>query len=225
MNCCYIVGPMDFNFSAFDKRAGDLIIAADAGYLNLKNNNIKPDYLIGDFDSLSELPDFKNIISYPTEKDDTDLLLSVKKALDLGFKKIKIYGALGGRIDHSIANLQILRYIKENNAQGYIVGMNEVITVIENEKIIFDKSCTGTISIFALSKQAVGVDIENLKYEIRNKTLEYSFPIGVSNEFTGKEAKIAVKDGSLILVFPTDADFIIKNWKYLHKRFIYGKFV
>lgn len=211
MNCCYIVGPMEFNVSAFDKTAGDLIIAADAGYLNLKNNNIKPDYLIGDFDSLPEVPDFKNIISYPTEKDDTDLLLSVKKALDLGFKKIKIYGALGGRIDHSIANLQILRYIKEHKAQGYIVGMNEVITVIENEKIIFDKSCMGTISIFALSKQALGVNIKNLKYEIQNKTLGYSYPIGVSNEFIGKEAVVAVKEGSLILVFPSSADFRIKN--------------
>ncbi|MDO5015078.1 MAG: thiamine diphosphokinase [Clostridia bacterium] len=211
MSCCYIVGPMNFNVDAFDKKDGDLIIAADAGLLNLKKHKIKPDYIIGDFDSLGETPNFENVISYPTEKDDTDLFLAVKKALDLGFKIIKIYGALGGRVDHSFANLQILNFIRENNAHGFIISEKEIITIIEKEKILFEKNCRGLISIFSFTEKATGVTVDGLKYNLKNAKLTQSVPIGVSNEFQNRASTICVKEGRLLITFPVSCNFQIKT--------------
>ena len=85
-----------------------MILCADSGLRHARALGISPDWVLGDFDSSSEQPEGESVLRYPPEKDDTDTMLAVKQALSLGAEEIQIYGGLGGRFDHSIANVQTL---------------------------------------------------------------------------------------------------------------------
>ena len=189
-------------------REGDMVIALDGGLLYCVEHNIVPDYIIGDFDSLPEermalldkYPQEK-ITCLPKEKDDTDMLFAIKFAIAKGVKEFVIYGGLGGRLSHSIANIQCLMYLKEQGMSGILVGADTKVFLLQNETYSFAGQENGYISLFAYSKQASGVTLKNLKYEITDAFLTPSFPIGVSNEFLpGKSAQITVKDGVLLVV-------------------------
>jgi thiamine pyrophosphokinase len=90
------------------KQNGDLIIAADGGYNHLKKFNVTPDIVIGDFDSLGYIPDDISVIKLPAEKDVTDMYAATEIGLDRGFEEFQIYGACGGRLDHTIGNASLL---------------------------------------------------------------------------------------------------------------------
>ena len=97
MSICYIVAAGDCEKISVNKNENDLIIAADAGVRYCQRDNILPDVIIGDFDSLGFIPDSRNVISLPVAKDDTDTSFAVKYAMDKGYKKIVIFGAAGGK--------------------------------------------------------------------------------------------------------------------------------
>lgn len=202
---CCIISAGTFDKDSFTVPDGAFLIAADGGYSYLDEQNIVPDMVMGDFDSLSyvpKMPSNDRVISLNCEKDDTDTLYAVKYALNLGYDRFLLFGALGGtRIDHTIANLQTLSYIANHNAQGFIISGNTVITAIANSNLRFKENCNGMISVFSTSTQASGVTLKGLKYTLENCTLTHDVPIGVSNEFVNEEAFIEVKDGTLIIVF------------------------
>lgn len=112
---------------------------------------------------------------------------------------------MGGRIDHTIANIQILAYLSPNSMQGFLFGKDSVITAITNRKVSFDKVPSGYISIFSYTPKSEGVYLQGLKYELENAVLTNTFPLGVSNEFIGKESSIAVDNGMLLIVLPKEA--------------------
>ena len=201
MNICYIFGALDTAIADFKPQENDLIIAADGGYSTLKKLNIKPDLVVGDFDSLGEVPENENIIKHPIKKDDTDTLLAVKIGLEKGYKAFVIYGAVGGRLDHTVATIQSATYVAENGGIAYIYDGNHTVTAIKNSSIKFKDTAKGYISVFALSGIAKGVTIKGLLYELNDAEITPSFPIGVSNEFIGKESEISVKDGALTVIF------------------------
>ena len=112
-NCCYIIcgGPESFSTVKIPDNA--YIICADSGYDKALSAGIKPDLLIGDFDSVkSKLPDDIDVLRAPAHKDDTDTLLAVRTALEKGFDEIILAGACGGRTDHTLANIATLLYIR-----------------------------------------------------------------------------------------------------------------
>ena len=109
MDTCYIVCAADMSAGRFSPREGDLVIAADAGCRHLQRLGVSPHLIVGDFDSLGHVPSFPNVEVCPVEKDDTDSMIAIKKALELGFGQIFLFGALGGRrLDHTLANIQAL---------------------------------------------------------------------------------------------------------------------
>ena len=177
------------------------IIAADGGYETLQTKKIEPNLIIGDFDSLSVAPEHPNIIKASTEKEDTDTALAIKKGLEMGLETFIIDGAIGDRLDHTLANIQLLKKINKNKANGILVGKDMCITAITNQKISFAQGTKGIISIFTLGDKAQGVTIKGLKYPLDNATLTDDFPIGVSNEFTGEPSTISVKTGTLIITW------------------------
>ncbi len=201
MNICYIFGALDTGIADFKPQKNDLIIAADGGYSTLKKINIKPDLVVGDFDSLGEAPENENVIKHPIKKDDTDTLLAVKIGLEKGYKTFVIYGAVGGRLDHTVATIQTATFVAENGGIAYIYDGNHTVTAIKNSSIKFKDTAKGYISIFALSGVAKGVSIDGLLYELNDAEITPSFPIGVSNEFIGKESDISVTDGVLTIIF------------------------
>ncbi|MEG1710856.1 MAG: thiamine diphosphokinase [Clostridia bacterium] len=195
---CCIFGAFDIDIQNVYIPPNAYIIAADGGYNHLVSLKIKPDLVLGDFDSLNYIPNLNSII-YPTEKDDTDMMLSVKKALELGYNYILIYGGLGGRFDHSIANTQVLSYIAENNCFGFLIGDNSFITVIKNQSVQLNLNINVLLSLFALSS-SVNVSICGVKYPLNNYTMLPTYPIGISNVATDKKINISTNDGLLLVM-------------------------
>ncbi|MBE6732554.1 MAG: thiamine diphosphokinase [Ruminococcaceae bacterium] len=200
MNRCYIIGANCGEIS-FLKNEGDLIIAADGGYKAALKSGIKPDVILGDFDSLGYIPVGSEVITLPVCKDDTDTLYAVKLGLSRGFKSFFIYGGLGGRTDHTIANIQTLGLIAEKGGRGYLVSDDEVLTVVKNGSISFNAKAYGTVSVFSFGGKAQNVNINGLFYEIHDATFDSTFPLGVSNSFKGIESVIEVQEGCLLIVF------------------------
>ncbi len=201
---CIIVSAGDMNTDVFKKISvsdEDLIIACDGGYDNCLKYGITPHILLGDFDSVQhELPENIERITLNCEKDDTDTMSAVKLAMKKGFSHILITGALGGRIDHTLANLQTLLYIEQNGCKGRICGDREDIMLISNETVVIPSDKSKTLSIFTPDNKAEGVTIEKAKYCIYDYTMENNIPIGVSNEFTDEDAVITVKKGRLFIM-------------------------
>ncbi|MCC8195547.1 MAG: thiamine diphosphokinase [Ruminococcus sp.] len=176
---------------------GDFVIAADGGMRYLDSLGIKPDLIIGDFDSSPE-PDSGEIIKLPVEKDDTDSVFAVRYCLEHGFKEIHIYGGTGGRLDHTIANIQTLSYIAVHGGRGYLYSSEMVMTVIRDN---FTFEPTGIFSAFSLGGTSHGVSITGGFYEMRNGEISSSFPIGVSNHSVGKPVTVTVGDGILLVMW------------------------
>ncbi|MBQ3052883.1 MAG: thiamine diphosphokinase [Clostridia bacterium] len=199
MKTCYIFGACEGMPEKFQPNSNDLIIAADGGMNILNKLKVSPCILLGDFDSLSEKICFDGeIVRYPAKKDDTDTMLAIKTGLERGYKKFVLYGCTGGRLDHTIANIQALNYIAENNALGYLCGDDFTVTVIKEGKIEFDPKAKGNISVFSLSNTSE-VTIEGLLYNIKDTKISNSNPLGVSNEFIGQKSQITVNRGTVII--------------------------
>lgn len=178
----------------------DYIIAADGGLAHVQVLGLTPHMILGDFDSLGYVPE--NSARFPVEKDDTDAMLAVRKGLELGYEEFLLYGSLDGpRLDHTVANFQTLQFLADRGATGYLIGKTQIATLVKNGKLTFPDTATGYISLFCMGSDAHGVTLENLKYPLHDATLSAGFPLGVSNQFTGKPAKISVREGSLLVIY------------------------
>ena len=211
---CVIISAGSFTPIEIPLEEGDYCIACDAGFLYARDMGILPDLIVGDFDSVSEMgPDAERtldeiresdpdrIMQLEVRKDDTDTMKAVKIALSKGYKKIFMYGQLGGRrFDHSFANIQTLLYIKHNGGTGYIMDHDKMLMIAENETVKFNKGNTGYISVFSLSEKSEGVTIKGLLYTLDKAELRSDFPLGVSNEFIiDEEAELTVERGTLLI--------------------------
>lgn len=182
------------------------VIAADGGLRHTKRLNITPDAVLGDFDSLGYTPQGANV--FPVEKDDTDSMLAIRLGLGQGCGEFLLYGSLDGpRLDHTVANFQTLQFLADRGAVGYLIGTTAMVTVVKNGEICFPAGLSGTISVFCMGKDAEGVTEKGLFYGLCNATLTSGFPLGVSNHFTGAEAAISVKNGSLLVLWEKRCGF------------------
>lgn len=192
----------------------DLIIAVDGGYEWLAELGVVPDILVGDFDSMDKpksLAPKTKMIALPTEKDDTDMAVAVSEGLASGCTEFHIYGGGGGRTEHLFANVALLAMLAEQKCRGYLHHRDEVMTAIRNEKVSFTADSGGYVSAFALERECRGVFEKGLKFPLTDYTMRYDRPIGVSNEFVGIKSEISVADGTLLLIFTTQAE-IEKEW-------------
>ena len=184
----------------------DFVIAADGGLVHTENFHITPHEILGDFDSLGFVPSDSRV--FPVEKDDTDAMLAVRRGLDLGYREFLLYGSLDGpRLDHTIANFQTLQFPCDRGAFGYLAGNQYLVTVVKNGELRFPAGAKGTVSVFCLGEDARGVSLEGLHYPLEKGTLTAGFPLGVSNHFTGKPARIRVEAGSLLVLWDKENGF------------------
>lgn len=202
MNECVIFGSAEItDYSNVSVNKDDFIIAADGGLYHTIVLGLKPDILLGDFDSLTnELPSDCEIITSPAEKDDTDMILAVKTALQNGYKNITIYGGTGGRLDHTFANIQTLEYILSHGAEGKIVGSRDIIYIQSIGKKEYKNIADSYFSIFSLT-ESVTVTTTGTKYNLSDYNLTRSFPLGVSNEIIDEYCTVEVKNGILLIIF------------------------
>ncbi|MBE6623314.1 MAG: thiamine diphosphokinase [Ruminococcaceae bacterium] len=187
----------------------DIIIAADSGCLLIgefskKQYEISPDIILGDMDSykgesIEKLYPKARFVSFPPEKNDTDTALAVSTALELGCKNIIIAGGLGGRLDHTLANIYLLEYIKENGASGIITDGKNRAYLAKSENVL--SSIRKYLSLIPLDDCVFGVSMdENFKYPFKAEKLFRKRFVTVSNEIVSEKALITLEKGSALIV-------------------------
>jgi len=201
---CIIFCAGEFDALISPLQPGDFIIAADGGLRHLEALGIQPDEILGDFDSLGYVPNHSRV--YPVRKDDTDAMLAIRRGLSLEMKSFFLYGGMDGpRPDHTLANYQALQFLADSGAWGYLIGKSYIATVIQNGRLVFPPVEDGILSVFALGADAARVTLEGLSYPLSDSILTSSFPLGVSNHFTGNKAVISVREGSLLVLWERKA--------------------
>lgn len=198
---CYIIGAGDFFGLREAPDDSDYVIAADAGFEYCTENCIIPDLVLGDFDSLGKAPKHPNVLQLPVEKDDTDTMLGVKEGLARGYRHFLLYGSLGGRLDHTIANISTLRYLLEYGAHGWLMSEQNCVTMIKDESITFVRDDRYPhLSVFSYDVVAKGVTEVGGKYAPAAHELNNIFPLGVSNSIVGDSATVSVEEGILLII-------------------------
>lgn len=200
MKTCYIVGASPDKYIDINKKIGDLIIAADGGYNTLVMNNISPDIIVGDFDSC-DLENANTAKVFKNTQDITDMAYAAQYALNIGYEKFVLFGALGGRLSHTFANINLICDLSKKGIFAKIVGRDTQIFALNEDKFVFDESFKGYISVFSFDKSLI-VSEKGLKYEIDSVDLSESvFKLtGVSNEFIGKSGYVEIKKGIGVVI-------------------------
>lgn len=184
-----------------------LIIAADGGVKHLAAFGLTADCVLGDFDSLGYIPEGARV--FPVKKDDTDAMLAVRHGLAEGCRRFYLYGALEGkRLDHTVANFQLLQFLADHGAEGYLVGEDQIVTLVQNGSAVFRGE--GLFSAFCMGADARGVSLTGMEYPLENGVLTAGFPLGVSNHIM-KEATVSVESGSLLLIYDRKIGFPVER--------------
>ena len=206
MKTAFICGAAELCGRPLSAVGDDIIIAADGGFEQLLAHGIKPDVLIGDFDSMprADAESFANIIAHKPEKDDTDMALAADYAFEKGFGRMHIYGGCGGRFDHSFANISLLASLAARGAQAYMFGKDFAFAAVSDGRLDFECGYQGIISVFAFGGTAYGVNLHGLKYPLTDYTMLPDRAIGVSNEFVGTHSSVSVKNGLLVVMWQDD---------------------
>ncbi len=203
-------GPVNESFAReyISKRTWDFVIAADKG-LNLCHSCLlEPDLILGDFDSsdLTVLQYYEahfpeRIRRYPARKDETDTELALIEALSIPEKEIHILGALGGRVDHMLANIQLLQMALEKKRLCYLIDeMTRIYMTDHPITLQKNEDAKDLISLLAYGADVSGLTLEGFAYETRDLTLSVAGSRGISNYLTSKEGRISFTSGILLVI-------------------------
>lgn len=215
MKTCYIIAAAELAAERLKPGEGDLVIAADAGLKHLARLGIEPDIALGDFDSLGYVPEAPSVEVCPVRKDDTDTMAALKRALELGYRRVLIFGGLGGaRFDHSLANVQALAWADAHGMEAVLVGRGCALTAISDGTTLeFDARYSGDFSAFCFGPEASGICESGLSYFLDDAVLTPDFPLAVSNSFTGERARISVARGRLIVYWHDEPELPLPERK------------
>ncbi|MBQ8828207.1 MAG: thiamine diphosphokinase [Clostridia bacterium] len=203
MNRCVIIGGAEIGRYDIVKSClnmEDFNILCDSGLRHMEALNVKPNLIIGDFDSHNNpMLDVETIV-LPCEKDDTDTVYAVKEALKRGFDEFLLIGVVGARLDHTIGNVSLLYMLDSIGKKAKIVDDYSEMEIVSNETAFVDGSFA-YFSLLNISGTAKGVSIQNAKYLLDNAEITCEYQYGISNEvLPGKTAEVDVSEGRLLLV-------------------------
>ena len=184
--------------------AADLYVCADAGVKLAQALGVVPDWIVGDFDSLGSVPEGENVEPFSPMKDETDNLLAAKNALSTGCRRLVYYGALGGRLELTAANLQMLRFLADHGAQGVRVDHAHWVTLQRGGTAVYPSRDGMFLSLFAMTEQCEDVTLEGVAYPLCHGKFSNAFPLGVSNEILAENAVVTVGRGDLLVVYARD---------------------
>lgn len=178
----------------------EYIIAVDKGLDYLLEQDIYPDFVVGDFDSLNQKYlgkiDRDKIIQYPVEKDATDLDIGIDKAVELSPKSLIILGALGGRQDHALTNIFLLKKLSNQGIEAIIEDDKNKIGYINGTKTII-KSKYKYLSIIPLEKTIIS--ISGVKYPLKKRSVDIGQSLTISNEIVADKAHIETNKFALVI--------------------------
>ena len=197
----YVEGSIEQIRDLINTLSWDYLICADGGYEIAEQLDLKIDLVVGDFDSSSGVvPEHLKTIVAPVEKDDTDLQLALKKAVEKKPKEIYILGGIGGRVDHTIGNIQNIVNFSTLVDQITLIDPFQSITVQYPGTRVYKGNKNTKFSAFAFTEKVTGVTYKGAYYPLEDYTLDYHVPLGVSNEFLDDEIQVTTKSGILIVV-------------------------
>lgn len=190
----------------------DIWIGADGGALTLINNNINVDYAVGDFDSITL--NEKNIIKkqakyfnqYPSEKDETDLEIALNKAFELNADEIYLFGVTGGRLDHTLVNIQTLFLLNQRKIKGVIIDRyNKLELTTPGKHDVINEEKYPNISFIPLTSYVKGITLEGFYYPLTNENLVMGSTLCISNKLLSKKGTFLYEEGILLLVKSRDS--------------------
>ena len=203
MKRCVIVGGADINNYSFIREKlcdNDYVVFCDSGLKHLKNLQVQPSLIVGDFDS-HENPhlDVETIV-LPCEKDDTDTVYAVKEAISRGFDNFLLIGVVGARLDHTLGNVSILLYLDSLGKNGCIIDDYSEMEIVSDEPVsICDRYAF--FSLLNITGCAKDITITGAKYPLVDAEISCEYQYGVSNEVLPSEtATVSVKHGKLLLI-------------------------
>lgn len=197
---CLIVSGGDFCALPEELRAPAYVIACDRGYEHAARLGLMPDLIVGDFDSAPPPETGAPVDRLPTRKDDTDTMFAARRALDAGYRDVAVCCAFGGRLDHTLANLQTAAWLVARGARVRLSGAGAEALAFTGGTERFPRRRGRSLSVFALSDMCGGVTIRGTKFDCENETLTSAFPLGVSNVWTADTAEVTVKSGILLVM-------------------------
>lgn len=203
MRCVIISGSPDTNVEEIKSlcTSEDFIVCADSGYSYAKKAGLTPNLIIGDFDSLKEEPPKDiEIVKLNSKKDDTDTEHCVMECIRRGYKNFLLLGSIGGRTDHTFANISTLAFLSDYDYSGVARNNGEEIRILK-EGTYEMKGKKGCIfSLFPYGCESVNVTYVNAEFPLNKKTLTYNVSRGISNTFVDDVAEITINRGRAILL-------------------------
>jgi len=204
MKKCIIIGSAPFeNYDVFQEIdwKDAFVICADGGVDAAVLNHVTPDLIIGDFDSIKgELPKDIETIKLEIEKDDTDMMSAIRAGLKRGFRVFVLLGALGGRFDHSFANLCALQYLASQGCKATIISQGCRVFLLNGGRLNLSKLKGSTVSVFPFGVASCTVSYRGLKYPLTEARLSADNPLGVSNEIIEEDAQIILHEGNALII-------------------------
>ena len=203
MRCVIISGSPDTNVEEIKSlcTSDDFIVCADSGYSFAKKAGLTPNLIIGDFDSLKEeLPQNTEVVKLNTHKDDTDTEHCVMECIRRGYKDFLLLGSIGGRTDHTFANIATLAFLSEYNYNGIARNNGEEIRILKEGSYEMNNKKGLIFSVFPYGCESANVTYKGAEYMLNNKTLTYNVSRGISNVFVDDEAEITINRGRAILL-------------------------
>ena len=208
MKRCLIVtgGTIDIAFAKdfLSQRSYDYVIAADAGLEVLRPLHISPNAVVGDLDTVDKKvleeyqnqPDIEFEIHKP-EKDETDTELALLTAARQGCEAVDILGALGGRMDHAIGNIQLMyqffcQGMEVNIYRLYLLGGHKVF----HREEVYGKY----ISFLPMTETVEGLTLRGFKYPLQRRTIGLGTSLCISNELKREEGILELERGVLLCV-------------------------
>jgi len=188
----------------------DYIIGADKGALFLINNNVHPHISVGDFDSISE--EEKSVVSSSSgemmdcdaiDKNLTDTELAFEIALKQRPTHILLIGGTGTRLDHTLANIQMLNRALQHHTSLTILDKNNYISMTGSSLEVSNLGYT-YVSLLPMTAEVTGITIEGFEYPLENATLKLGQSLGISNRLTGEKGSVSIESGLLLVIQSKD---------------------
>ncbi|MBQ8655254.1 MAG: thiamine diphosphokinase [Clostridia bacterium] len=208
MSKCIIIAPL-YRGEEPDwlcREDGDLLICADGGYAAARRCGLEPDLVVGDFDSMPEGHQVQGeVLRLPVHKDDTDMAVCFREGRKRGYRSFRIAGALGGRMDHTLANLQCLYDCALRGEEAWLCDRHNRLTVLLPGEYVISRIPERKLSLLAWTQEVRGVTLRGTEWELTDHTLSSRYPLGVSNEIRGEQAHLSFTEGALVLIHAQDA--------------------
>lgn len=207
---------IDFAREYIDNHNFDSIIAVDSGLAYAEKLNVNLSYLVGDFDSvpkevldkyyrMAEIDGYPIIKKFNPEKDLTDTQIAIELAISLDAEELTILGATGTRIDHLLANIQLLSITQKKNISAFIIDEHNKIYLLDHSTTIMKENLFGPfISLLPYTEVVKEVTLRGFKYPLQNRDIHIGTSLGISNEVTAEQAEIIFQSGILIVTESKD---------------------